>query len=279
MLKNPNTPEDEIITMKRRISQLEDEEDRSHDRIDNTEEIEMLEKELKESKDDLTLTVKEWYEEVFPNDYCSQSLDETTTFADVDDALNNHQDIYEVLGIEDSIIRERIFAKLAEIKSVDYDEVYNKWLEEPESLTEDSEEDFEADEYSDSFENRYKEEPTLYDVDKSVDVLGPERRGAAYPDFNPNYINESEIPDNMRVKWVDTSVDENGDTIYLRWTTQEPFDDEDANIFFDEIKRAYTEVSHNLLNYNKPFRVAVQVTCRDGVEYGDAEADLEIKGE
>jgi hypothetical protein len=38
-------------------------------------------------------------------------------------------DIYDVIGVGDSVIRERLFEHLSEIKDVNYDYIYKKWLE------------------------------------------------------------------------------------------------------------------------------------------------------
>ena len=46
----------------------------------------------------------------------------------ITNALDTYKDIYEVVGVGDSVIRERIFVKLAEIMEVDYDYIYNQWL-------------------------------------------------------------------------------------------------------------------------------------------------------
>jgi hypothetical protein len=42
--------------------------------------------------------------------------------------LDTYQDVYKYIGIADSIIRERIFEKLANEMGIDYNEIYNQWL-------------------------------------------------------------------------------------------------------------------------------------------------------
>jgi hypothetical protein len=37
-------------------------------------------------------------------------------------------DIYQYIGVSDSIVRERLFEKLAETLNVGYDYIYNLWL-------------------------------------------------------------------------------------------------------------------------------------------------------
>ena len=72
--------------------------------------------------------VKEWYKEEYPDDDMGDDIDPEITFDDVFEALDSYQDIYDVLGVGDSIIRERVFTKLADLMGVDYDYVYDHWL-------------------------------------------------------------------------------------------------------------------------------------------------------
>lgn len=75
--------------------------------------------------------VKEWYMNEYPEDkQFGTMLNEGTTFADVYSALENHQEIYELLGGHmDTLIRERVFRKLAEIYGVEVGVFMDKWLE------------------------------------------------------------------------------------------------------------------------------------------------------
>jgi len=77
--------------------------------------------------------IKKWYLTEYPTDEAGEDINDDVTFADVVSALDKHKDVYDVLGdYADSIIRERVFEKLAEILNCDYDVIYNQWL-----LTED----------------------------------------------------------------------------------------------------------------------------------------------
>lgn len=44
-------------------------------------------------------------------------------------------EFYAYLSVTDSLVRERIFRKLSEMLGVEYDEIYNLWLNETISLT------------------------------------------------------------------------------------------------------------------------------------------------
>ena len=77
----------------------------------------------------LKLNVKEWYRGEYPTDDLVDEIKDEVTFEDIFKALDNYEDIYEVIGNGiDSIVRERIFDKLATLMEVDYDYIYDQWL-------------------------------------------------------------------------------------------------------------------------------------------------------
>jgi hypothetical protein len=71
--------------------------------------------------------VKSWYTAKYPTDEEGKELN-NITFYDVFFALDTHKNVYDVFGVWDSIIRERIFEELAKIMQVDYDYIYDQWL-------------------------------------------------------------------------------------------------------------------------------------------------------
>ena len=71
--------------------------------------------------------VKAWYIERF-NDDLAQEIDDNITFEEVYHALKMGDDFYEVIGVGDSIIRERIFEELSYLYKVSYDDIYKLWL-------------------------------------------------------------------------------------------------------------------------------------------------------
>lgn len=71
--------------------------------------------------------VKDWYALAHPSDELGAEI-EDITFYDVADSLNKGLDIYEVLGVADSIVRERVFGRTAELLQVDYDVIFKKWI-------------------------------------------------------------------------------------------------------------------------------------------------------
>lgn len=76
--------------------------------------------------------IKEWYIEKYQDDEVGNDLLDNVTFYDLFLALDKRQNVYKCLfGNElsgDSLVRERIFVKLAEIMNCDYNYIYNQWL-------------------------------------------------------------------------------------------------------------------------------------------------------
>ncbi len=74
------------------------------------------------------MKLKEFYLENYPTDELGLELNETPTFPGLLNQLIIGGDVYNYIGVGDSIIRERLFEKLAESMEVSYDYVYNLWL-------------------------------------------------------------------------------------------------------------------------------------------------------
>ena len=74
------------------------------------------------------MKIKDWYIKVYPTDELGVEIDDNITFYDLFAVLDTYKSVYEALNVWDSIVRERVFGKLAEIMNVDYDYVYEQWL-------------------------------------------------------------------------------------------------------------------------------------------------------
>ena len=83
----------------------------------------MRQKELAE----LGRSIREWYAAAFPSDELASKIQDIS-FYDLVDRMNHGEDVYEILGVKDSIVRERVFDEAAKLLHVDYDAVYKKWL-------------------------------------------------------------------------------------------------------------------------------------------------------
>jgi hypothetical protein len=76
------------------------------------------------------MKIKEYYLEMFPTDELGVEINPQATFDGLFRILDNYEDVYEYIGVCDSIIRERLFERLAEELGTSYDYVYNLWLSE-----------------------------------------------------------------------------------------------------------------------------------------------------
>jgi hypothetical protein len=73
-------------------------------------------------------TIKEFYTRNFPTDELGNEIEINATFKGLFHILDTYEDVYKYIGVVDSLIRERIFEKLANEMGVNYNEIYNQWL-------------------------------------------------------------------------------------------------------------------------------------------------------
>ena len=78
---------------------------------------------------DAKQSIKEFYVNTYPTDVLGQEINGKATFNGLNKVLDSKNDVYEYLGVGDSMIRERVFDKLSKISGDSYDVIYNKWLE------------------------------------------------------------------------------------------------------------------------------------------------------
>ena len=71
--------------------------------------------------------VRDWYALEFPSDDLGADISDIT-FDGVVECLNRGSDVYEALGVADSIVRERVFDRTAELLQVDYNVIFKKWI-------------------------------------------------------------------------------------------------------------------------------------------------------
>ena len=72
--------------------------------------------------------IKNWYTHYYSTDELGQEINSMATFNDLHRALLDDRDIYEVIGVDDSLVRERLFSELAILLGVSYDDIYKMWL-------------------------------------------------------------------------------------------------------------------------------------------------------
>ena len=92
------------------------------------EEGKLVRESIEDKYDDpMDMKVRDWYKEAYPTDSMGDEIDDYITFNHIFVCLDSYDDIYDYLP-GDSIIRERVFEKLAEIIDVSYDYVYEQYL-------------------------------------------------------------------------------------------------------------------------------------------------------
>ena len=68
--------------------------------------------------------IKAYYTSQFPTDELGQEINPNATFVGL---IGNIGDAYNYVGVVDSLVRERLFERIAEIMECTYDEVYQLW--------------------------------------------------------------------------------------------------------------------------------------------------------
>ena len=74
------------------------------------------------------MTIKDFYLNEYPTDELGVELNEKATFAGLVTILFGDMDVYDYIGVYDSLVRERLFSELANQLNTSYDYVYNLWL-------------------------------------------------------------------------------------------------------------------------------------------------------
>ena len=72
--------------------------------------------------------IRRWYMESYKDDELGEDINPDVTFGQIWNAVKMGEDVYEKLGFADSVVRERVFQALAEIKHTDYESIYTLWL-------------------------------------------------------------------------------------------------------------------------------------------------------
>lgn len=72
--------------------------------------------------------IREYYLQNFPTDELGLEINHNVTFDGLVILLNNYGDVYQYLGVNDSLMRERLFWELSQLTSTPYDDIYYLWL-------------------------------------------------------------------------------------------------------------------------------------------------------
>ena len=74
------------------------------------------------------MTVKEFYLKNYPSDELGKEINEDASFVGLLWTLQSKGDVYDFLGVFDSIVRERVFEELAKQLRLSYTTIYELWL-------------------------------------------------------------------------------------------------------------------------------------------------------
>ena len=75
------------------------------------------------------MTVKEFYLKNYPSDELGNEINKDATFVGLLWMLQTKpRDVYDFLGVFDSIVRERVFEELAKQLRLSYTTIYELWL-------------------------------------------------------------------------------------------------------------------------------------------------------
>lgn len=75
----------------------------------------------------ITTSIKNWYISNFPDDEMGSDL-KSVTFANLWGNMLLGNDIYDIMGVSDSVIRERLFCGIVDCGlAKDYDMIYDTW--------------------------------------------------------------------------------------------------------------------------------------------------------
>ena len=76
------------------------------------------------------INVNEDYVTDFPTDDLGKEINENLNYLQLFNGLLKGEDIYEMLDVSDSLIRERVLGRLAYLIGIDYQIIYYLWLNE-----------------------------------------------------------------------------------------------------------------------------------------------------
>jgi len=74
------------------------------------------------------MKLKEFYLKNYPTDELGVEINENSTFVGLLHTLYECGDVYDYFGVDDSIVRERLFDGLSKEIKTSYDYIYDLWL-------------------------------------------------------------------------------------------------------------------------------------------------------
>lgn len=74
------------------------------------------------------INIQDIYRQHYPQDKEGLFINDKTNLLDLADAIVKDEDVYSVIVVRDSIVRERLFYELSNLLCVSYDVIYDTWL-------------------------------------------------------------------------------------------------------------------------------------------------------
>lgn len=95
------------------------------------------------SNGNLEEPIKQWYTKAYKTDEMGQEINPNVTFMEV---LSDAENVYDLLGVTDSVVRERVFDELSKRTNIPYEKIYDMWMGKQSSkkVKSSSKEDFDA---------------------------------------------------------------------------------------------------------------------------------------
>jgi len=79
----------------------------------------------KSANSNLNDSIKEWYTKTYKTDECGADINPNTTFMEV---LSDAENAYDLIGVTDSVVRERVFDELSKRTNIPYEKIFNMWM-------------------------------------------------------------------------------------------------------------------------------------------------------
>ena len=73
------------------------------------------------------MNIKEWYCETYITDELRDYINPGVTFPELKEVISQGEDVYNLIGVGDSLIRERLFYGLATYENVEIGKIYDIW--------------------------------------------------------------------------------------------------------------------------------------------------------
>ena len=82
-------------------------------------------KKADKNNSNLNDSIKEWYTKTYKTDEFGADINPNTTFMEV---LSDAENAYDLIGVTDSVVRERVFDELSKRTNIPYEKIFNMWM-------------------------------------------------------------------------------------------------------------------------------------------------------